>query len=210
MSSFSKSSLGTSIRRWWKSRTQATVIHCVSQISFLPEGIHFLNYPFAPASVYHAPLLPLRKIVCVILPPFQPEILTDGGELLLIGAPQKNVLIKYAQDQAIPIIQAPGIWSEIQEPFLDTEFTVGQQAATLSQLAQLGISEQECQQWRKRIEGTMMEYNMLTGLWDWVDLGLYDLLAAHSTKLIPEDFQEFYGELMSFPVGWLRQGGYLK
>ncbi|MEM8532620.1 MAG: hypothetical protein AAGF95_17380, partial [Chloroflexota bacterium] len=140
----------------------------------------------------------IREIVPSGTPP---EIRTYQGEVLFVSALQKDVLIEVAQTHNIPLVQRVDVWSLILEPFLDTELDEQMKLFTQHKLAENGVSRVYCTQLRERFGPIMYVYNFDTLLWEWVHLGLYDLLCAHKMfrrHLIPadQDFNVVYWEAM--------------
>ena len=62
------------------------------------------------------------------------------------------------------------------EPFLDTEFTADDAARSGRQLEALGFTLGDIETLRAELRGPMLSYNAL--IWDWVHLGLYDVVMA--------------------------------
>jgi hypothetical protein len=83
------------------------------------------------------------------------------------------------------------VWHLILEPFLDTTFDHAHQERTLAILAANGVSRAECLAIRQDVALPMAAYNGGTGLWDWVHLGLYDLLNAYRLANVA-DFEARY------------------
>jgi hypothetical protein len=120
-----------------------------------------------------------------------PEIRTRSGGTLFVSATQRAELESFCRDNQIPVRQRPDVWADLLEPFLDTEFTAADQAATLGRLSQIGLVADEVGAIRARVGRLMLAYNGIHG--DWYHLGLADLLEAasdaHSAEL--GDIQEF-------------------
>jgi hypothetical protein len=88
-------------------------------------------------------------------------------------------------------------------PFLDTEFTPNQHEQTLVALEKIGLSRREVTQIRGSVESSMLAYNGLH--WNWVHLGLYDVLTAtrhrigwlpFSHRLLGKRYNDFYWSAM--------------
>ncbi|MBI4850886.1 MAG: hypothetical protein HY819_03570 [Acidobacteria bacterium] len=174
-----------------------------SKTYFRPEGIFFQNYIFKAASVYPSGLVSYTNIQEILPAAFPPEIRTKQGEILFIPAELKRELERVAQINQIPLVSRVDVWSYILDPFLDTEFSPEDQENTLRLLEENNISRLECQTIRDSISEAMYAYNFTSGLWEWVHLGLYDVLAANSGILsghrhtLPEEkFKDFYYRAM--------------
>lgn len=148
-------------------------------VGITPDGLQFRAYPFESASIFPNGLLPWHAIREVVPSGIPPEIRTYQGEVLFVNALQKDVLIESAQIHDVPLVQRVDVWSLILEPFLDTEPDEPMKLYTQRKLAENGISEKYCAQLRERFAPMIHAYNFDTFLWEWVHLGLYDLLSAH-------------------------------
>jgi hypothetical protein len=76
------------------------------------------------------------------------------------------------------LVERVDVWSLILEPFLDTEFDEQHKQRTLVMLQNNEVSRELCDALRQEFGPAMYHYNFATFLWDWVHLGLYDLLSA--------------------------------
>ena len=77
----------------------------------------------------------------------------------------------------------------------------------MAQLNSCGISEAECQALRREVAARMFAYNFLSCLWEWVHLGLPDLLHAslgylsgEKHRLSAHDFEVFYFRAMDIAL----------
>jgi hypothetical protein len=142
---------------------------------------------------------------------------TDGrvffpaGHLSRIGGTFDGMLaasaIRDADPAATPpeIRRRPDIWGDLLEPFVDTEFTPEDEAATLSRLRQTGLTDIEIAQARAKAGPLILAYNAFH--WDWAHLGLADLFDALTTDSLPdylraglrvEEIRAEFGETASF------------
>lgn len=151
----------------------------LSDISFTADGLHFPAYPFPPATVCGGATLPWAQVEALLPSRTPPELWTRAGEILFVPAPQRDALAAEAARHGVPSTDAVDVWDLLLEPFLDTWFDEKHQAWSLATLAAQGIAPAEAQALRDRCAAPMIAYNFDTGLWDWVHLGLYDLLQAH-------------------------------
>ncbi len=173
------------------------------KVSIRPDGFFFTDYPFKPASIYPSGLVSYSHIKEIVICNFPPEIRTKSEEILFITDIKDEELKKVALNNNIDLVLRVDVWSYILEPFLDTEFTEEQQERTLQVLEENNISRQECKKLRDFVEQAMTAYNFTSGLWEWVHLGLFDLLLAfsgflsgHRHKLSDEKFKMFYHQAM--------------
>jgi hypothetical protein len=143
---------------------------------FDSTGINITQYPFPPASIY-----PHGRIECSDIRDVDPdagplEIRTRRGETLFVSAEQSDAFHDWITKSHFPIVRRVDAWHLILEPFLDTEFTSEQQKQTLVALRDIGIPRTDVMRIRGSVESAMLAYNVL--LWDWVHLGLFDVLTA--------------------------------
>jgi hypothetical protein len=125
-----------------------------------------------------------------------PEIRTVSGDTLFISARQRAELERFCQLNHVPIRKRPDVWGDLLEPFLDTEFTTEDEAATLSRLLKSGLPAPEVAQIRARVAPLMGAYNAIH--WEWFHLGLADLLDAITTISLPEPERMKLGETATF------------
>ncbi|MBX7220604.1 MAG: hypothetical protein K1Y36_11710 [Blastocatellia bacterium] len=169
------------------------------KITVNDDGIRFSDYPFSPASISPSGCLGFEQITALDVTGAPPEIRTKAGEILFVSAEQKELLTATARHYKLPAQRFLDVWSLLLDPFLDTEFTPEQTEQTIGRLAETGISREETQTIRARVEKTMLAYNFASGLWEWGHLGLFDLLQAHrghlsgwGFRLSSQGFHEFY------------------
>lgn len=137
--------------------------------------LEFRSYDFAPASVCGTPRVMAGSINDFDRTTFPPSIRV-GRELLFLPHPQDPGLATFVERNKIPEASRADVWALLLEPFLDTEFSPDEQARTRRLLAAAGIPPSEIEEIRGRVGDAMLRYNSL--LWEWIHLGLYDLLTA--------------------------------
>jgi hypothetical protein len=161
--------------------------HC----TFESDHIQFHDYPFAAASVSKQGAL-FYSDICEVLPTrFPPEVRTHQGEVLFIPAVQRDELTRIATQHQLPITDRIDLWAMLLEPFLDTEHSPAEQARTLALLAQYGVPNDETRRIRSQVARIMLAYNFASGLWEWVHLGLFDLLNAYLADLGDSENETF-------------------
>lgn len=143
---------------------------------FDDRGITFREYPFPPASVRRDRHLPWAQVRDVDPDAAPPEVRTVDGETLFVDARQAADLWTACAAAGRPIVHRIDVWDLLLEPYLDTSFDAEDRERTLTTLERCGISRRESSEIRRRVGGTMLAYNSV--LWDWVHLGLYDLLTV--------------------------------
>lgn len=173
-------------------------------VIFTERGIKFQNYPYAPALVYPDGEILYAEIQEINSSAAPPEVWTKDGDILFIHATQKEELKAKAKEKNIPDISRMDVWDLILEPFLDTEFSEEHKERTLKLLEEQGIAREEVSRLRNELEGVMIAYNFDSMLWDWVHLGLSDVLDARMEnlsglrfKLSEEEFAEFYKDAIA-------------
>jgi len=129
-----------------------------------------------------------------------PEIRTEQGEILFVPANQKDDLVKFAHRKKLSMIHRFDVWDLLLEPFLDTEFDADEKERTLRILEENRINRKECETIREEVSKAMTLYNFSTGLWDWVHLGLLDLLSAQRGIMNETNFNKFYWYAMEIAL----------
>ncbi|HMQ61938.1 MAG TPA: hypothetical protein PKE06_14795 [Flavilitoribacter sp.] len=183
-------------KRWTTSRFGPAEFNFgVGESEIRETSISIRNYPFEPASVF-----PEKKVraaeIAEIHPDQYPPTFRIGDELIFIGRESVEALLKFAERNDIPAARRAANWNWITEPFLDTEFDQTQQVQTLRLLAKNGILPEETDELRREIGRQLHKYNFDTMLWDWMNLGLADVLAAMHPSLGQEAFRNFYWKAM--------------
>ncbi|MEK6477390.1 hypothetical protein WJR50_07645 [Catalinimonas sp. 4WD22] len=159
------------------------------------KSIAIKHYPFDPSQVYPDKVIPADEINEVYLDTYPPT-LKLGVELIFISRESVGLLKEFAERNNIPIGKRKANWDWISEPYLDTEFDHEQQERSIALLVSNGISKHETERLRAEIARQMYKYNFDTMLWEWVNLGLYDVLMAMSAKYTSKEFERFYWKAM--------------
>lgn len=132
-----------------------------------------------------------------------PEIRTRGGITLFISATQRDELRAFCARNAIPHVNRVDVWSDLLEPYLDTEFAESDQRATITRLERAGIPAAEVASIRARVGPVVEAYN--SKVWEWVHLGLCDLFqAAVAAPFVPQELRDGLGDLGEFRVWAMR------
>lgn len=157
----------------------------------LENTIRITKYPFEPSTVYPEKLIRAEDIDAIHTDTCPPTIRLNN-ELIFISGEKLDTLKSFAAAHALKMTERATNWDYITEPFLDTEFDEVQQKATNELLAKHGISVEETNKLRAVISAQMYKYNFDTMLWEWVNLGLYDVLLAMRPALDKSAFHTFY------------------
>jgi hypothetical protein len=171
--------------------------------TFDADGIVFARYPFPPASIYPHGRLVYSSVRDVDPDAGPPEVRTHQGETLFISAEHATEFRTAIAEAQLAVVRRVDVWDLLLEPFLDTEFTADDQERTMATLQRLGISRLEVSEIRRSVQNSMLAYNGM--LWDWVHLGLFDLLiatrwpiawAGFVHRLFPKRYGRFYWRAM--------------
>jgi len=175
-------------------------------VKILEDSIEFQDYDFFPSVAYSE--VGMKKIPAEEIDEIDldgaPPVLKIGEELVFISAELRSKLDAFARQNRIMIKQRFDIWDAILEPFIDTEFTQENARKNKENLEKYGLKEEHVKEWREKIRETMIAYNFGTGLWDWVHLGLWDLLTAYKIgigeKFTKKEYSELYWESMKIAL----------
>lgn len=177
------------------------------KVEILNEGINFVEYPFLAASIYPHGLIAFSNIDEYIENFIPPAIKTKTHEILFVPETVKEQVKSLCTEKCIPVVSRDDNWSFILEPFLDTEFTEDTKENCYIKLEENGISRQLCDNIRSEVEESMLAYNFDSCLWEWVYLGLFDLLNACSGilsgskhRLNDEAFKDVYNRAMKITL----------
>lgn len=169
----------------------------IGEFKFEANHILINNYIFKPSTlVIQIKATDIKNIALQSTPP----TIRVRDELYFISASLKNDLALFAYTHNIPTVDRIDIWSWIAEPFLDTEYTDDTHIRLNNLLLEYGLTNNEVYDLRKNIETQMLKYNFDTMLWEWVHLGLYDVLKAIRPKYSSIDFHEFYKKAMQIAL----------
>jgi len=148
----------------------------MNNVTFKPELIVFNSYPFPGASVFPHGAVPYTSIRDVDPTATPPEIRLNTGETLFISATYNDDFAAVIIKHNLKVCQRVDLWALLLEPFLDTSFTQEQKEQTLRVLENFNVGREEAKKIRKCVATKMYAYNSIH--WDWVHLGLADLLEA--------------------------------
>lgn len=161
--------------------------------------IEVASYPYSPSSVYPSTKIQPEQVVEAGLSRYPPELRTRDRDIVLVPAPYKDQLTQWCEQNSIPNVDRVDVWDLLLEPFLDTYFDEVDQKRTIETLQKCKIDPSETDSIRRRVSKTMFAYNFDSMLWEWVHLGLSDLLDAHLGiltgpyhRLSAKNFAEFY------------------
>lgn len=164
------------------------------EVSFAEHHIHFSSYDFPGSSVHPTGILACERIRDADCRAAPPEIRTTLGETLFIPREQQGDLERFCRRNGIANRHRPDIWADLLEPFLDTWFDPDDERATDNRLRNAGLSEAEVAGIRRRLAPLMHAYNFDGMRWEWVSLGLFDLLNAATGPLVEPGVRAALGD----------------
>jgi hypothetical protein len=168
------------------------------EVSIAEDRIRFRRYDFPGATVYPSGTLAPEQIRDADWAAWPPEIRTMGGETLFVSHDQREELEQFCHRNGIARKCRADIWSDLLEPFLDTTFDRKYELATENRLSAAGFTAAEIGDIRARIAPLMEAYNFDSMLWEWVHLGLFDLLQARTGPLVKPAVRAAYGDPAAF------------
>ncbi|WNJ20559.1 hypothetical protein [Pontibacter sp. G13] len=174
----------------------------IGEVQIESDRIRFLQYPFEPSVVFPANTLMASEIHS-ICPDGYPPMIRVGEELIFISRVHHEALKAFAQRNQLMEFTHTRNWNHLLEPFLDTEYTPDWDRKMTERLMTNGISPAEIRDLRTEVKELILAYNFDTGLMDWANLGLSDVLAAVQKRYDRESFQRFFQRAMEIE---LRQG----
>lgn len=144
-------------------------------VVFTDKGINFpKGYCFKHSQLYSNKELTAAQLTEVNLYTAPPSFVLNDKEVIFIPYQYKDELEAFAKRNHISISNRFDIWSAINEPFLDTVFDAEDQAATLKNLVDNGLTAKEVKAIRHKIGPTMLAANAI--VWEWANLSQFDYL----------------------------------
>jgi hypothetical protein len=167
----------------------------IGTVEIEARTIKFINYIFKPSVACGRGVIEAQEIVDIDFKS-SPITLRVEDELLFIPKNQEHELRAFSKRNNLKTVSRLQIWSWLLEPFLDTELTDDHSNRLIGLLAQHGISQEDANKIRTEVGEQMLKYNFDTMLWEWMDLGLYDVLRAMRVKYTESQFTLFYERVM--------------
>ena len=175
------------------------------------DFIKFTDYQFKCSAAYKNGTIKASSIIEAVDFFYPNTIRTIDDELIMVPKLDKktdaNQLLLFCSDNGIPVNKRIDIWDMILDPFLDTEHSEEYVEKTYETLEKYGIARAECNALRQEVSARMIAYNFESCLWEWVHLGLYDVLNAscgilsgEKHRLSDKDFEEFYRKAMNIAL----------
>ncbi|GAA0240396.1 hypothetical protein GCM10009527_041290 [Actinomadura nitritigenes] len=171
------------------------------EVRFGEDHVHFLSYGFRGASVHPTGTVTPARIRDADWNAIRPEIRTALGETLFVPRERKADLEAFCRRHRIAGASRSDTWADLLEPFLDTRIDAEQERATIGRLNRAGFAPTEITAIRRRLAPLMLAYNFGAMVWEWVHLGLFDLLTAANAPVIDPALQAGLGDRAAF-YGW--------
>lgn len=174
----------------------------MGQSTIEETAIDIQNYPFKPSQAYPSRRFHFSEIEAAYLTTWPPTIKIQE-DLIFISARQKALLQTFAGQNGIQVATRASNWNNILEPFLDTEIPDNALQSNDRILYDNRIDTDELAALRQEVGSQMYKYNFDTLLWEWVSLGLFDVLSAMRVKYNDAEFARFYRRALEIEI---RQG----
>ena len=134
--------------------------------------IHFPIYPFPATAPRHIAVSDIVEVIDW----FPPALRLKDDELLLVSRGQLDELTIFCERHNIEFVRRYDAWSDLLEPFLDTELTFSARKGIYARLTKAGFSKEEVRAIRKKVSRRMWQWTYAT--WEWQHYGLYDFWEA--------------------------------
>ncbi|MCL2387490.1 MAG: hypothetical protein FWC89_08090 [Defluviitaleaceae bacterium] len=169
------------------------------EYEILDNCIVYSKYPFKCSHAYQNAIHAEDILEANINSYGMPTIRIKQDELIFISAVDKDKLATFCEKNNLPVVQRIDVWELVLDVFLDSYRSPEMTQRVYDLLQKCGISKEECNNLRKEVAQRMCAYNDV--LWEWVHLGLCDLLSAYQgnyPKPLLDDngFKDFYFKTM--------------
>lgn len=171
------------------------------EVAFAEDRIRFLRYDFRGAAVHPTGVITSAEIRDADWAAAVPEIRTIRGETLFVPRRLRSGLERFCLRNGIARRTRFDVWDDLLEPFLDTRFDPAHERATIARLRDAGFPPHEVTEIRRRLAPLMRAYNFDAMVWEWVSLGLYDLLNAANAPFVDPGVRNGLGDPAAF-YGW--------
>ncbi|WP_143466939.1 hypothetical protein [Lentzea kentuckyensis] len=165
------------------------------RVTFGQDHIAFAGYEFPWASVHPHGVVPVSSIRDAYVAVGPLEVRTHAGETLFLPWDDRDGLAEFCRRHDIALVRRLDVWGNLLDPFLDTEFSDAEVAATDARLRAVGLSQESIDATRARVGPLMRSYNFDSMLWEWGHLGLFDLLKAMNGTLVDPALPVALGDL---------------
>ena len=166
-----------------------------------PEGevreteLFVASYPFAYASVFPGnAVVPAARVTAIFSSISDAAFVLDGKEIVFLPKQCKPELEAFASRHCIPSPRIREVWSDLAEPYIDTDYSAEQEASDFQSLTERGYDRKEVRALRRQMAPTL-----LTATWFTFEWGFYttqDVLRAFAI-ISPQQFtKQFYENVM--------------
>jgi len=117
--------------------------------------------------------------------------------VLLVSRMELASLNTFCREHRLPFAKRYDVWADLLDPFLDTELSTEDQAASRQRLKERGsLTDAEIDAIRAQVDKRMMWMTVAT--WEWQHYGLYDVLCAMKPKTWfgRREWTAFYADAM--------------
>ena len=165
------------------------------EVVFTGTALRISGYPFEPSLAYPSRDIVPDEVREIVLG-YPSELRLKQGDIVFVKAAGKEALPDFANRYGIPIVKRWATWEELLDPFRDTWEEQAVIDRQFERLAARGLDPEQVNRIRREVGPAMVAYNFGSGLWEWVSLGLYDVLTAQKASLSRKDFRDFYERAM--------------
>jgi len=179
-----------------------TSLFCgIGDASIEENSIIIENYPFEPSAIFPNKILEIDDIEAISLTSYPLLIkLANENEVVFVSREMYDELKDFVKKNEIKTFKETQNWDWILEPYLDTEYTSKTDKRIKKLLSDNGIDNVKLKKIRNEVGNQMYKYNFDTMLWDWVNLGLSDVLAAMRAKYNKDKFHNFFKRAMEIEL----------
>lgn len=127
--------------------------------------------------------VPAADVAELRLDRWPPEVVLRDGRVGFVPAARRRDLELFGRLHGVPVVERTDVWALLAEPFLDTELDEPARAALDRRLAEAGVPPDEAAAIRGFLRVAMLARTAMT--WEWVHYGLWDVLEARPTRVLP-------------------------
>ncbi|KAA3624002.1 MAG: hypothetical protein DWQ02_23755 [Bacteroidetes bacterium] len=145
------------------------------KVEFSKQGITFpKGYYFKYSSIKSKSKISNSVVKEINLNTSPLSFVINNNEVIFIPHKFREKLERFGNENNIPTSERFDIWSAINEPFLDTDFSETEKENNIKALIKNGLNENEIKEIRQKIKFTMISSNYV--VWEWMNLSQFDYL----------------------------------
>ena len=122
---------------------------------------------------------------------YPPTVRTKTGEYIFIEAVKAAQLADLGTRFNVPFVRRHDVWSDILEPFLDTQMSAQDQVRSFERLEKSGLTRAQVEAIRAQHTAGMLGLTALT--WEWFHYGMCDLFEVTKAKYRSQFVKDVYG-----------------